>query len=74
WDEIMLPIVNVLQHDLKLRRRSRIWLCPMAAFTSIPLHTANPSRMNTDRSGPEECLEDLYICSYTPTLSGLDRR
>ncbi|KAG2159229.1 CHAT domain-containing protein [Suillus bovinus] len=73
WDEIMLPIVNVLQHDLKLPSCSRIWLCPTAAFTSIPLHAANPFRMNADRSGREPCLEDLYICSYTPTLSALIR-
>ncbi|KAG2116823.1 CHAT domain-containing protein [Suillus clintonianus] len=73
WDEIMLPIVNVLQHDLKLQHRSRIWLCPTAAFTSIPLHAANPFRTNADRSGGEPCLEDLYICSYTPTLSALIR-
>ncbi|KAG2118410.1 CHAT domain-containing protein [Suillus clintonianus] len=73
WDEIMLPIVNVLQHDLKLQHKSRIWLCPTAAFTSIPLHAANPFRMNTDCSGKESCLEDLYICSYTPTLSALIR-
>ncbi|KAG1721705.1 CHAT domain-containing protein [Suillus lakei] len=73
WDEIMLPIVNALQHDLKLRHRSRIWLCPTAAFTSVPLHAANPFRMKADRSGPEPCLEDIYICSYTPTLSALIR-
>ncbi|KAG2135415.1 CHAT domain-containing protein [Suillus clintonianus] len=73
WDEIMLPIINVLQHDLKLRHRSRIWLCPTAAFMSIPLHAANPFRMNADRSGSESCLEDLYVCSYTPTLSALIR-
>ncbi|KAG1763789.1 CHAT domain-containing protein [Suillus occidentalis] len=73
WDEVMLPIVNVLQHDLKLPSRSRIWLCPTAAFTSIPLHAANPFRMNADRSGREPCLEDIYICSYTPTLSALVR-
>jgi CHAT domain-containing protein len=73
WDEVMLPIVNVLQHDLKLRRRSRIWLCPTAAFTSIPLHAAHPFRMKADRSGRELCLEDIYICSYTPTLSALMR-
>ncbi|KAG0695706.1 CHAT domain-containing protein [Suillus ampliporus] len=73
WDEIMLPIVNVLQRDLKLRRRSRIWLCPTAAFTSIPLHAAHPSRTKADRSGREPCLEDIYICSYTPTLSALIR-
>ncbi|KAG1873809.1 CHAT domain-containing protein [Suillus subluteus] len=72
WDEIMLPIVNVLEHVLKLKRRSRIWLCPTAAFTSIPLHAANPFLIKTDRS-KEPCLEDLYICSYTPTLSALVR-
>ncbi|KAG2127117.1 CHAT domain-containing protein, partial [Suillus clintonianus] len=73
WDEIMLPIVNVLRRDLKLQHRSRIWLCPTAAFTSIPLHAANPFRMTPDRSRKGPCLEDLYICSYTPTLSALIR-
>ncbi|KAG2125776.1 CHAT domain-containing protein [Suillus clintonianus] len=73
WDHIMLPIVNVLQRDLKLQRRSRIWLCPTAAFTSIPLHAAHPFRTKADYSGKEPCLEDLYICSYTPTPSALIR-
>ncbi|KAG2073862.1 hypothetical protein BDR04DRAFT_1049358 [Suillus decipiens] len=73
WDEVMSPIVNVLQHHLKLPSRSRIWLCPTAAFTSIPLHAASPFRMNADGPGPNLCLEDLYICSYTPTLSALIR-
>ncbi|KAG1775510.1 CHAT domain-containing protein [Suillus placidus] len=72
WDEIMLPVVNVLQQSLKLESLSRIWLCPTAAFTSIPLHAAHPFRTNADRS-KEPCLEDLYICSYTPTLSALVR-
>ncbi|KAG1775460.1 CHAT domain-containing protein [Suillus placidus] len=72
WDEIMLPIVNVLEHVLKIKHRSRIWLCPTAAFTSIPLHAANPFQTKADRS-KEPCLEDLYICSYTPTLSALVR-
>ncbi|KAG0704890.1 CHAT domain-containing protein [Suillus ampliporus] len=73
WDEIMLPIVNILRYDLNVKPRSRIWLCPTAAFTSIPLHAAHPFRMNADRSGRESCLEDIYICSYTPTLSALIR-
>ncbi|KAG1746245.1 CHAT domain-containing protein, partial [Suillus occidentalis] len=72
WGEIMLPIVNVLENVLKLKRHSRIWLCPTAAFTSIPLHAANPFLTKADRS-KELCLEDLYICSYTPTLSALVR-
>ncbi|KAG1752099.1 CHAT domain-containing protein [Suillus lakei] len=73
WYEVMLPIVNVLQCDLKVKSRSRIWLCPTAAFTSIPLHAAHPFRTKVDRSGLESCLEDSYICSYTPTLSALIR-
>ncbi|KAG1718846.1 uncharacterized protein EDB91DRAFT_540926 [Suillus paluster] len=74
WDEIMLPIVDVLlRHDLKVKRRSRIWLCPTAAFTSIPLHAAHPSRTKADGSGRELSLEDIFICSYTPTLSALIR-
>ncbi|KAG1726903.1 hypothetical protein EDD22DRAFT_1017854 [Suillus occidentalis] len=72
WNEIMLPIVNILENVLKLKRRSRIWLCPTAAFTSIPLHAANPFLTKADRS-KEPCLEDLYVCSYTPTLSALVR-
>jgi hypothetical protein len=71
WDEIMLPIV---EHDLKLTRRSRISLCPSAAFTLIPRHAAaHPFQTKADRSGKEPCLEDFYICSYTPTLSALVR-
>ncbi|KAG2071406.1 hypothetical protein BDR04DRAFT_1117791 [Suillus decipiens] len=73
WDEIMLPIVIVLQRDLRVGSRSRIWLCPTATFTSIPLHAAHPFRMKADGRTRELCLEDVYICSYTPTLSALIR-
>ncbi|KAG1752556.1 CHAT domain-containing protein [Suillus paluster] len=62
-----------LRRDLKLRRQSRIWLCPTAAFTSIPLHAAHPCRPKADHSGQEPCLENFYICSYTPTLPALIR-
>jgi hypothetical protein len=68
----MLSIVNVLENVLGLKHRSRIWLCPTSAFTSIPLDAAHPFQTKAD--GPKEpCLEDLYICSYTPTLSALVR-
>ncbi|KAG2066827.1 hypothetical protein BDR04DRAFT_45847 [Suillus decipiens] len=71
-NEIMLPIVNVLQQGLQLKSDSHIWLWPTAAFTSIPLHAAHPFKTNANRS-KDPCLEDLYICSYTPTLSALVR-
>jgi len=74
WDKIILPIVNVLKNVLKLQRYSRIWLCPTAVFTSIPLHAAGPLKKSRENpSGMEPCLEDLYNCSYTPTLSALIR-
>ncbi|KAG1845745.1 hypothetical protein C8R48DRAFT_816881 [Suillus tomentosus] len=73
WDRIMLPIIDVFEHVLKPKRPSRIWLCPTAAFTSIALHAAHPFQTKADRSGKEPCLEGLYICSYTPTLSALIR-
>jgi hypothetical protein len=72
WDEIMLPIVIVLQRDLRVTSGSRIRLCPTAIFTSIPLHAAHPFRTKADGQH-ELCLEDVYICSYTPTLSALIR-
>ncbi|KAG2118119.1 uncharacterized protein F5147DRAFT_833235 [Suillus discolor] len=53
--------VNALELVLKLKRRSRIWLCPIAAFTSIPLHAANPFLTEANRSGKEPCPEDLYL-------------
>jgi hypothetical protein len=37
---------------------------------SIPLHAAHPFQTKADVS-KEPCLEDLYICSYTPILSVL---
>ncbi|KAG0696808.1 CHAT domain-containing protein [Suillus ampliporus] len=37
------------------------------------LHAAHPFRTKEDCSGQESCLEELYVCSYTPTLSALIR-
>ncbi|KAG1872992.1 hypothetical protein DFJ58DRAFT_722162 [Suillus subalutaceus] len=73
WDEIMLPVIKVLQHDLEFRRRPGMWLCPTAAFTSLLVHATHPCRTKADRYGRELCLEDIYLCSYTPTLSALIR-
>ncbi|KAG0708031.1 CHAT domain-containing protein [Suillus ampliporus] len=64
WDEIMLPIVKVLMHDLKVKPRSRIWLCPTASFTSIPLHAAHPSRTKADRSGAWKTMKTRATPSF----------
>ncbi|KAI9459001.1 TPR-like protein [Boletus coccyginus] len=63
WDQIVLPIVDFLQtiHP----PRSRIWWCPTAEFSIHPLHAAGSFRKG------ERNLPDIYISSYTPTLTAL---
>ena len=65
WDQIISPIVDFLQttHPLK----SRIWWCPTGEFSTLPLHAAGPFRKN------QRNLPELYISSYTPTLTALIR-
>ena len=66
-------------HAIELRNRllrtrkqypleSRIWWCPTSVFCSLPLHAMGP--IPSDDGVP--CFfSDLYIPSYTPTLSAL---
>ena len=65
WDQIVFLIVDFLQtiHP----PGSRIWWCPTAEFTLLPLHAAGPHRKG------QRNLPDLYISSYTPTLTALIR-
>ena len=46
-------------------RRLRVWWCPTAEFSLLPLHAAGPCRK------AEKNLFDIYISSYTPTLTTL---
>ncbi|KAH9005397.1 CHAT domain-containing protein [Lactarius hatsudake] len=48
--------------------QSRIWWCPTSVFCSLPLHAMGPIPSN-DTS--ERYFSDLYIPSYTPSLSAL---
>ncbi|KAH7903609.1 CHAT domain-containing protein, partial [Hygrophoropsis aurantiaca] len=66
WKLVMLPIVHALEKT-QVAPGSRIWLCPTSMFISLPLHAAGPYQK--DKQG----LSDLYIISYTPTLSALIR-
>ncbi|KAN0085731.1 CHAT domain containing protein [Tylopilus felleus] len=65
WDQIVAPVVDFLQTTLP--SGSRIWWCPTAEFSLLPLHAAGPFRKGQRR------LTDLYISSYTPTLTSLIR-
>ncbi|KAH9059487.1 CHAT domain-containing protein [Lactarius vividus] len=53
---------------LGVPEQSRIWWCPTSVFCSLPLHAMGPipSRGNRVRY-----FSDLYIPSYTPSLSAL---
>ncbi|KAF8436264.1 hypothetical protein L210DRAFT_2475882 [Boletus edulis BED1] len=65
WDQIVFPIVDFLltMHP----PQSRIWWCPTGEFSVHPLHAAGPFRKG------QQNLPDLYISSYTLTLTPLIR-
>ena len=65
WDIVVFPIVTILQEVCP--PQSRIWWCPTAEFSLLPLHAAGSFRTG------QPTLSDLYISSYTPTLTALIR-
>jgi hypothetical protein len=73
WDEIMLPIVNVLENVLKLKHRSRIWLCPTSAFTSTQLTPLKQRRIALGRSRVWRISTSARTHPHFRLWSGLDR-
>ena len=61
------PVINRLR-VLGVPEQSRIWWCPTSVFCSLPLHAMGPTPSN---NGRERYFLDLYIPSYTPSLSAL---
>ena len=61
------PVIERLR-ELKVPEKSRVWWCPMDAFCSLPLHAMGPIPSD---DGEDLYFSDLYIPSYTPTLSAL---
>jgi len=55
-------------NELRVPAQSRVWWCPTSVFCSLPLHAMGPIPSD---SGPPRYFLDLYIPSYTPTLSAL---
>ncbi|KAG2128448.1 CHAT domain-containing protein [Suillus cothurnatus] len=66
WHHIVEPVVQALRL-LNVPPGSRIWWCPTAEFTLLPLHAAGPYERERDN------LPQIYISSYTPTLATLVR-
>ena len=61
------PVMDRL-HQLQVPDHSRIWWCPTSVFCSLPLHAMGPIPSD---DGKRCYFLDLYICSYTPSLSAL---
>jgi CHAT domain-containing protein/tetratricopeptide (TPR) repeat protein len=61
------PVIGRLR-QLEVPEKSRVWLCPTSALCSLPLHAMGPIPSD---DGKELYFLDLYITSYTPTLSAL---
>ena len=67
YDLVGRPVIQRLR-ELKVPEQSRVWWCPTSVFCSLPLHAMGPIRSD----GPIKLyFSDLYIPSYTPTLSAL---
>jgi len=63
------PVIKELRR-LKIPEQSQIWWCLTSVFCSLPLHAMGPIPSN-DCDGVSCYFSDLYIPSYTPTLSAL---
>ena len=61
------PVIKELR-KLKIPEQSRIWWCPTSVFCSLPLHAMGPIPSD---DGVPRYFSDLYVPSYTPTLSAL---
>jgi len=67
YDLVGRPVIQRL-HELNVPEQSRIWFCPSSVFCSLPLHAMGPIPSDI---GPPRYFLDLYIPSYTPSLSAL---
>ena len=64
------PVLERLR-ALGIPEQSRIWWCPTSAFCFLPLHAMGPIPSADGTEATEQYFCDLYIPSYTPTLSAL---
>ena len=57
--------------ELGIREKSRVWWCPTSALWYLPLHAMGPILSDSGESEDPRYFSDLFISSYTPTLSAL---
>jgi hypothetical protein len=63
------PVIKKL-NELRIPEQTRVWWCPTSVFGYLPLHAMGPIPSRTTTTQPLY-FSDLYISSYTPTLSAL---
>jgi len=66
WKDIVSPIVDRLA-EMGVPEKSRVWWCPTSTLCGLPIHAAGPYRP------AQKNLPDIYVSSYTTTLSTLIR-
>ena len=67
YELVGAPVIKRLRM-LGVPEQSRIWWCPTSVFCSLPLHAMGPIPSNDTC---KRYFSDLYIPSYTPSLSAL---
>ncbi|KAH9970431.1 CHAT domain-containing protein [Lactifluus volemus] len=61
------PVIEELR-KMKIPEQSRVWWCPTSVFCHLPLHAMGPIPSD---DGVTRYFSDIYIPSYTPSLSAL---
>ncbi|KAJ7661930.1 CHAT domain-containing protein [Mycena polygramma] len=64
WKTIVQPVVVQLL-SMGIEMKARIWWCPTVQLCALPIHAAGPFTPG------ERNLPDLFVSSYTPTLTAL---
>ncbi len=67
WEGVVSPIAEHLT-SIGVQHHGRVWWCPTSMFCLFPLHAAG--LYDGSRAS---CFQDLFVSSYTPTLSDLLR-
>ncbi|KAH9025975.1 CHAT domain-containing protein [Lactarius pseudohatsudake] len=67
YELVGAPVIKRLRL-LGVVEQSRVWWCPTSVFCSLPLHAMGPIPSSDT---PHRYFSDLYIPSYTPSLSAL---
>jgi hypothetical protein len=68
--ELIGRSVIVRLNRLGIAEQSRVWWCPTSVFECLPLHAMGPIPSD-DSDGDLRYFSDVYVSSYTSTLSAL---